>query len=83
MRELLTQIEDGNENENPTSCDRLPDLIDESVIPEDLGPVNRALGLLNEGRLGEIPESVTTSESGSESTLGENGLDDLHRFESD
>jgi hypothetical protein len=49
-------LENGNEEEDLTSFDRLSDLIDELVIPVDFSSVDCTISFVNDRRPGSVPE---------------------------
>jgi hypothetical protein len=79
----VTQTIDRDKEEDVTGRQGLTDLLDKQVVPEDFGGVNVTVRLLDVGRLGKVPESVSALEDGPESTSLEKFFEDEVRLVGD
>ena len=69
------QVENGDQEEDGTSVETLPDLIDKRVVPEYFRLVERAVAFTDVARLGGVPPSATTLEHAEETASPEQLLE--------
>lgn len=67
------QVEDRDEQEDLAGGDGLPKLVDELVVPGDLGGESSVLGEV--GRSSSVPEVVSSLESSLPSSVGESSFE--------
>jgi len=74
----VTQVENGNDEENGTGVNRLFKLIDELVIPKDLGDIEVTMVLGSDPTgFGPVPEIVSALPHSLHTSVREQGLEDF------
>lgn len=80
----VTQVEDGDDEKDGTSVKRLLELIDKLVIPKDFGNIEVTMILSRDPTgLGSVPEVVSTLPHSLDTTIGQEGLENLDGLEDD
>jgi hypothetical protein len=82
----IGENEDGDDEKDLTSLDRVLDLVNKLVVPKDLGVIKCTVSFLDVRRLGDIPERSSVPVSLEHSlpvSIGESGLEDVASLEED